>query len=224
VTGFASTSAGELRASTAMTGTVNAGFRVSAGAVAQYEDKLTLRGGFGASTVLFQYMLHGAAAGFSGPGYYSNDNCGLNYLAGRLDFTAWTSLYPDGSPAGGHAQSSPCHDGDGSTIVGAFGVPYGFFTDGSLAFQMSLVAFGQLIMTEDAEVDYASDFSHTASLTGVQVLDAAGNDITGRYTMSFAGPGLDSRVTATPEPASLALTATGFAGLAGVFRRRRKTA
>jgi hypothetical protein len=59
--------------------------------------------------------------------------------------------------------------------------------------------------------------SVSAWISGVEFRALDGTDVTDQVSYSFA----DDPVTATPEPASMALVATGLAGLAGWKRRRR---
>jgi hypothetical protein len=70
-----------------------------------------------------------------------------------------------------------------------------------------------------------------------QVFDFASGEQSGQFTLNVNNVSLTpgggqvaltgdievGNVTATPEPASLALMATGFVGIAGVVRRRRQT-
>ncbi len=224
-TGMASVSGSTLRARTTMTGTLNRGYYLIADAGASYQDRVMLSGGSGATTVRFDWSLHGTASGFSSPGGSTNQSCTNGFLAGRLDFVGWNTVNPDGSPAQGTGQSSPCHTGDGTTTMGSFSVPITHFTNGALAYQLTLVAFGRYITNDPAypssALNYVSDFSNSAQLTALHVFDAAGTDITGSYNVSFGGAGIAAVVTATPEPASILLVASGLIGVAFSARRRR---
>jgi hypothetical protein len=67
----------------------------------------------------------------------------------------------------------------------------------------------------------SADFANTARITGVAVVDANGNDLTGLLNYSFAN-GLHLFATAAvPEPSTRALLAGGVAGLLVVAHRRR---
>jgi hypothetical protein len=70
-----------------------------------------------------------------------------------------------------------------------------------------------------------ADYSHTGRVAGIEVFDANGNLLTNVTVTSgsgFAYP-IGFPPAAIPEPGSLLLFASGFAGLAGVsWRRRRK--
>jgi len=68
-----------------------------------------------------------------------------------------------------------------------------------------------------------ADFTHTLTFSGYRVLDANGNDITSQVQLTFAsGLTPNAPVTATPEPATIALLGAGLAALGGVARRRRR--
>ncbi len=68
-----------------------------------------------------------------------------------------------------------------------------------------------------------SDFEHTIQWTGLSSVTAGGNAVSG-YTVSTASGDDwvigDAAVSATPEPASVALLATGLLVVVGVSRRR----
>jgi hypothetical protein len=66
-----------------------------------------------------------------------------------------------------------------------------------------------------AEADYA----RTGRITAVRVLDAQGNGITARVTLSFAS-GASYGVAVVPEPGTWALLGTGLLALGAVTRRR----
>jgi hypothetical protein len=213
---------GQLHAATSITGQLNQGFFVLADAGAEYDNRVTLSGGSGAASVQFQYALHGNASGLSGPGYSSNYPCGSSFIAGQLDFN-WYKFGPDGSLLYGNGISN-CSIGDGSTMTGVFSVPFFDFTNGSLPFQLKLTAIGRVVTLDPslppANVDYVSDFSETAGLTGFRVFDAFGVDITADYTIQFDAVAIPA-VIATPEPSTFVLLSTALVGL-GVFSRRRR--
>ena len=60
--------------------------------------------------------------------------------------------------------------------------------------------------------------SAAATLPTLAIYDEAGTDITDQFEVDYQS----RAVTATPEPATMALVATGLAGLAGATRRRSK--
>jgi hypothetical protein len=61
-----------------------------------------------------------------------------------------------------------------------------------------------------------SDFLHTLEITGVAVLDAQRQDITGSVRLSSA-----SGTVVTPEPSTWALLGTGLLAVGGIAARRR---
>lgn len=71
----------------------------------------------------------------------------------------------------------------------------------------------------------ASDYGSTASITGVQVFDAEGNDISEFTTVSFGQTTLTSGAPAdeseTPEPATFLVTIPVLAGILASRRRNR---
>ena len=110
--------------------------------------------------------------------------------------------------------------GDGLTQTGTVAVPWAAFAhEHTLLYQLALVAFGRVV-TDGApgEVQYAADFANTARLTAVQVLDAAGNDITAQMELRFA----HSTTSVVPEPSSVVLVASGALLLLPAARRRRR--
>lgn len=82
------------------------------------------------------------------------------------------------------------------------------------AWAFANLAFGTVLTGNEVAADYANTFV----MTGVQALDADGNDITASAVL-----GLHS-LLAVPEPGSAALWLAGLAGLLGFSRVRRSTA
>jgi hypothetical protein len=87
----------------------------------------------------------------------------------------------------------------------------------TIFFQLIAQATLGLIDTQQSGTSTVSALIFDPKIT---LLDSDLNDITNRYTLIYDPDA--SPLTAVPEPASLTLLATGFAGVAGAVRRRRK--
>jgi hypothetical protein len=101
------------------------------------------------------------------------------------------------------------------------------FSSSTFTFNLSLVAEVMLQNLGGAPVNVAgllgSDFSQTATVSGFQVFDAAGQDMTAEsqvvFRSGFAVP--LGAPTTVPEPATVVLVAAGLAGVGMIARRRR---
>ena len=101
------------------------------------------------------------------------------------------------------------------------------FSSSTFTFNLSLVAEVLLQNLGGAPVNVAgllgSDFSQTATISGFQVFDAAGQDMTAEsqvvFRSGFAVP--LGAPTTVPEPATVVLVAAGLAGVGVIARRRR---
>jgi hypothetical protein len=113
----------------------------------------------------------------------------------------------------------PYYPGDGSFQTYDITVPWSSIGTNQIVIEPQLTAFGRIwTQGQTADVNFASDFSDTASLTGVSLFDAAGNDITSLSTISFLVP----TTSTTPEPGSLALLGGGVLALGFVSRKRQR--
>jgi hypothetical protein len=107
-------------------------------------------------------------------------------------------------------------------VARTFAVPVG--TGGFVDFSMALIAGGAYeLRGDDGEAwsaSIAADFSHTAGVTGLRVLDGMGQDITAAVPYTFAsGTGIHPELLA-PEPTPGALVAGALLLAARVARRR----
>jgi hypothetical protein len=209
---------GELKARTAVSGPFTPNMALTADALGGFVDRITITGPLTPATVVFAGSIHGTGVGISGgPGWNNGSTVGAaGHIAGRLEFGVWR---PDaqGSPTTFVPFADLVHYGDGSTRQGAWEVPWGeFAVDGSFVFKTILVALGRPgAGGAGADVHLDADFSHTAALGPVRVLDAAGADITSQMTIRSA--------IAAPEPGVLTLLGPGLAGVLGTGWRRRRT-
>lgn len=88
---------------------------------------------------------------------------------------------------------------------------------GSNTFFFQMTAYSDIGIGRTDEANVSTDVLIRSP--DVQLFGADGRDITPRYTLTF-----DPAVATIPEPASLVLTLTGLASLAGFARRRRRRA
>jgi len=198
--GFATVGAdGKLSAYTEISGTIGSNCFVTADSVASYYDDLTVLGPTLPATVVFHLSLHGTATGvLGGPGWIDNLSGvnGLGVLAGALDLTIWNYDPSSGAVTGGRGYGRLPSDGNGAitNMDIAVGWPE---TGNDLIFELSLVAFGRVVTYDTVPVTEISDFSQTAKLQGVTLLDSQGKDITSSTSFTFA------RAIPAPPPVSL---------------------
>jgi PEP-CTERM motif len=84
-----------------------------------------------------------------------------------------------------------------------------------------------LMFNEDAHqmlsFNQGMEFSQTATLLGVQLLDAGGNPYAGEWSL-LSDSGIDYTLLPVPEPGTWALWLAGLGVLAGRDLRRRRDA
>ena len=158
-----------------------------ASATASFDDNLTVSGGTGTGYFLADFTVDG-----------TRDASGDAFSTSGL---YWSNL-PGGVP--GNLQSG-VHTYEGTTpIQFTYGTPFAFHAEMISNIIFAFGGFGTGL----------ADFSNTARLSAVHVLDASGNPVTNFTLTSASG---HQYLQPVPEPATLA--ALGL-GIAAIMRRR----
>ena len=230
-TGFASATAGQLRASTAGSATFPGQAGVVSYASSQWTDvaSLTPIGSASGATHL-QIALHVtgtlSAIGGDGSGQYGGSGASAFFNASSTNpntvdpglFYQWTN--------GPGNQNSPTYAPSvDQVILMTLALSHGSTAQFQYGISMNanMVNFGNDPSHVPFIASVFSDFAHTVNPLWYHVLDANDADVTSAYDVAFAqGLTFGPEASSTPEPSSVALLGAGLLGLVPALRRRSR--
>ena len=173
---------GSLAAYTSIIGQPLSDKYITADSLADYYDTLTVNPGNNVDSVVFHLSLHGTSVGLYG-GVNWIDNISIS---GALDLTSWQFDPNTGVVTGGRGHGRLNGYGDGNTTNADFTIPMSDGNNNTIIFELSLIAFGRVVTSTDpGPVNMTADYSHTARIVGITLLDAVGHDITASTSFSL---------------------------------------